>query len=145
MRIFIFLPFLFLFNNCDSSHLIDREATVTLSSIFPFKMKSQYYQNVQIVNKSEESGVWNYQFIASVVDAEQEESDVDVEIDVLDGSGNRICPRTQATVNRSNNNIQVLECKSTTDFGALKVEVKAAPAGQSLQSIALHDFDLSNI
>ncbi len=139
------IPIVFLFNNCDSNHLRNPEQTVDVASIFPFNEKGQYFQNVQIVEKSEDSGVWNYQFIASIADADQESTELDVEFDVVDGEGNRVCPRSVTTVNNSNNHIQIASCESTTNYSALKVVVRAAPKGQALQEIATHDFDLSNL
>ncbi len=141
----IFCSLLVSFNNCGSHHLRDIEQTINVSSIFPFTRKAAYYHNVQIVEKKEVDGVWSYQFIASVVDADNEDSNIDIEIDILDSKGKRVCPRTLETVNRTSNHIQISACETPVDHQGLTVEVKAAPEGQSRQLIASEKFDLSNL
>ncbi len=145
IKMLIFCLVIVSFNNCGSHHLRDIEQTINVSSIFPFTRKAAYYHNVQIVEKKEVDGVWNYQFIASVVDADNEDSNIDIEIDILDSKGKRVCPRTLETVNRSSNHIQISSCETPNDHSALTVEVKVAPEGQSRQLIASEKFDLSNL
>ena len=133
--------------NCSPIHepFSEESESFNISSIYPYVEAPSYFDDVQIVEKIEDGGVWNYKFVATVVDANQEDTLLDVEVSVFDGQGKRVCPRVLATVNRTMNHIEVTECKSTNELSLLKVVLRAAETGGALKEISSKEFDLTQL
>ncbi|MCB0378353.1 MAG: hypothetical protein KDD33_07660 [Bdellovibrionales bacterium] len=121
------------FQNCSATHTTTNlssecgdqgQCVGSLQDLYPYSTKPSFYEDVQLINKVLDAGEWNYQFIASVVDIDNPDQNIDVEIHLLDGDGKLVCPRTTATVNRSNNHIEIAECKNSAELDVIVAQIK---------------------
>lgn len=113
-----------------------------LSSIFPYSEKSRYYDDVQLVSMEENNGIWEYQFIVAIVDAEDEDMNIDVEVKVTDLNDQLLCPRYISKINRTNNHIELPNCNRNEELTEIKVVLSAAPVGEERQLVRVHEFSL---
>ena len=140
--IFTAIVLVIAFQNCSPQHTPDHVGTFNIQSVYPYQSKPTYFDDVQIIAKDKSGSTWSYKFIASVVHAENENSILDVELTVLKESGDLVCPRVEAQVTRGTNHMEITNCTSSEDLSVVKVEVKAAKAGENLATLRVHTFEL---
>ncbi len=133
------------FQNCSgSSHESTSGTYVSLSSIYPYyNEKPIYYENIQLTTAFEESGLWKYQFVASVVHADTPSEEVDVEIRIFDQNQRVLCPRRNVRVKNTNNHIEIPDCQSSQQATLARIEIYAKLASETaLKRISKYTFVL---
>lgn len=132
------------FQNCGSEHTIDKSSTtggVSIQSVYTYTTKPKYFDNVQLIAIQNVSGGFNYQFIASIVLADNPAQSIDVRYTFNNSSGGLVCPRVMATVNRGNNHIEIASCQSTTQQTSMNIIVEAKlPTATNYEAVAQYPF-----
>lgn len=133
------------FQNCSGSTYTNNSgSSVNLSSIYPYyDVKPSYYENIQLTTAFQESGIWKYQFVASVVHADTPGEEVDVEIRIFDQNQKILCPRRTARVKNTNNHIEIPDCQSSQQATLARIEIYAKLASETaLKRISKYTFVL---
>jgi hypothetical protein len=140
----VLTPILFFQNCAESKHTASSEASVSLSSIYPyFEEKPEFYENIQLTTAFQENGLWKYQFIASIVSAETPSEEVDVEIRIFDQKQAILCPRRNVRVKNTNNHIQIPDCQSSQKATLARIEIFAKLASErTLKKVSDYTFVL---
>lgn len=140
-----------LLQNCGeiNSNSFDYKSS-SLNSLYPYHAAApSYFADVQVVDKQKISGNsgtnYSYRLIATAVSTADENSQIEVEILIMDSSETLICPRIIQTVNRATNHLEIDNCITTDDVDSIVVKVLAGPVGGELEEARSQIFDLSNL
>jgi hypothetical protein len=137
-----------IFQNCGDNFSSSQRALggqYRLIDLYPYKTEApDFFEDIQLVSFSHdpESNLYVYQFIASVVDIEDEEQVLDVEVLIRDTDGNLVCPRVTQQVNRSSNHIEVPDCETERVLTQIEAYLRVARPGQEFQDLRVHNLDL---
>ncbi len=119
----------------------------SMYNLYPYhKEAPSYFADVQVVDKQKiNASTTTYRLIATAVSTADENSNIDVEILVMDSSETLLCPRIITSANRGNNHIEVDNCISTDDVNSIIVKVLAGPEGGELEEARSQSFDLQHL
>ena len=134
------------YQNCSPSHVPG--GSFSLSSLYPYDVEPVYFENMQVTGVTDAgSGVWKYEFAASVVYIDDPAQDVDVQITIVDEAGAAICPVTNVTVNQGSNNIAIGACSINHRASEAKINLSAKLHSDSgaVQTVKDYDFDLTGL
>lgn len=122
-----------LFQNCSPSHDptggSHSLSSFDISQIYPYYLeKPDFFNNVQLTEVKQVDKVWEYQFIASAVDAENPSQKIDVNIQIRDQNNELLCVSKTVRVSSSKNTIAIDNCKSSEKASIVNIKVFIKPA-----------------
>lgn len=133
------------YQNCSPMEAAGKKSLFSLSSVYPYyEEKPVYYENLQLIEVSQKNSVWSYKFAAAVARTDDPARVIDVEIRIYDGvSGAVLCTSKKASVNNTNNHIEINSCNSSLKVQSVHVEMDAKLSSESvLKPLREYEFKL---
>lgn len=135
-----------IFQNCSPSHSGSATETDTFSmtAVYPYlNAKPTYFDNIQLTDVVNDSGVWRYQFVAGIVYIDDPTKNIDYQINITDEDDNLLCLSKTGRINSSSNHIMIDNCNSSNKAEIVRIKVRAKLATESTYSVVSdYDFEL---